>query len=348
MPAAFQVGVASIQHTRWWLTRFRSSTARGRHGACFDRSGMGRPLRYVPPGALVEVTCRTIQERLLLRPSPKVNDVVLGIMGRAQKLFPVRIHAFVVMGNHAHWLLSVNDAAQLAGFMGFVCSNIAREVGRLNDWPHRFWSRRYRSIVVADVTAAVSRLRYILLNGCKEGFVDRPKHWPGLSCAQALTRGDRLTGTWHDRTAEFHARRRGECVSRTQFLCRYSVELSPLPCWAELSASEYRRACAEIVADVEAETRRQRADSGKRCLGRRRVLAQHPHDRPVVSRRSPAPLVHASSREVKEAFIRSYRAFVDAFRTAAECLRKGLTASFPLGAFPPRLPFVSESASVAS
>jgi hypothetical protein len=47
--------------------------------------GMSRHLRFVPDGgALVEVTCRTIQGRLLLRPSQQLNDIVLGILGRAQ------------------------------------------------------------------------------------------------------------------------------------------------------------------------------------------------------------------------------------------------------------------------
>ena len=45
---------------------------------------MGRKLRYLPEeGALVEVTCRTLQGRLLLRPSPELNDIAAGVLGRA-------------------------------------------------------------------------------------------------------------------------------------------------------------------------------------------------------------------------------------------------------------------------
>jgi hypothetical protein len=40
--------------------------------------GMSRHLRFIPEGgALVEVTSRTIQGRLLLCPSPKLNDIIL-------------------------------------------------------------------------------------------------------------------------------------------------------------------------------------------------------------------------------------------------------------------------------
>lgn len=301
---------------------------------------MARPLRFVPPNALVEVTTRTVHGRFLLRPSAEVNDMILGIVGRAQTLYPVRIHAFVVLSNHVHALLSVDDAAQLAAFMAFVNGNIAREIGRLHEWRHRFWARRYRAIVVADDIAAVDRLRYILQNGCKEGLVDRPADWPGLSCVQALAAGKELCGTWLDRTAEFHARRRGERIIPGQFGSAYRVHLSPLPCWSDLSPARHRAACADLVAQVEAETSAARLDSREACVGPQRILAQHPHDRPVASDNSPAPLVHASSTDARKAFRRTYAAFVDAFRTAVACLRRGLEANFPVGAFPPGAPFV--------
>jgi REP element-mobilizing transposase RayT len=301
---------------------------------------MARPLRFVPPGALVEVTTRTVHSRFLLRPSPEVNDLVLGILGRAQSLFPVRIHALVVLSNHAHLLCSVEDAAQLAAFMSFVNGNIAREVGRLHQWQHRFWARRYRGIVVADETAAVARLRYILLNGCQEGLVDRPVDWPGISCVRALTAGHQLRGTWYDRTAEFNARRRGERVVPGEFATQYQVHLSPLPCWRALSPAQHRAACAELVAGIEADTQVRRADSGRGCLGPERILAQDPHGRPLESDTSPAPLVHASCRTVRRQFRRAYTAFVDAFCAAATCLRRGEQADFPAGAFPPGAPFV--------
>jgi REP element-mobilizing transposase RayT len=304
---------------------------------------MARPLRFVPPGALVEVTTRTVHGRFLLRPSPDVNDLILGIIGRAQFLFSVRIHAFVVLSNHWHGLLSVDDAAQLAAFLGFVNGNIAREIGRLHDWRHRFWARRYRAIVVSDETAAVGRLCYILQNGCQEGLVDRPRVWPGLSCVGALTKGQELRGTWHDRTAEYNARRRGEHVAPGQFATEYQVHLSHLPPWRNLSQANHRAACADLIAKIERETRAECAESRWVSVGRERILTQHPHDRPLSSDTSPAPLVHASSRKVSIAFRRAYFAFVDAFRVAAACLRNGEKADFPQGAFPPAAPFVAAS-----
>jgi hypothetical protein len=159
---------------------------------------------------MVEVTTRTLHGRLLLKPSPELTELVLGIVGKAQALYGMTIHAFVFLSTHAHFLLSPTDAGQMAVFMQFINANVAKEAGRLYDWRERVWSRRYRSIVVADEKAAHARLRYILAHGAKEGLVWTPGAWPGPNCVAALTTGAFLRGTWFDRSAEFRARQRGE------------------------------------------------------------------------------------------------------------------------------------------
>jgi len=170
---------------------------------------MPRPLRFVPDNSLVEVTTRTFQGRLLLRPSPELTDIILGIIGKAQALYGMTIHAFVFLSTHAHLLLSPSSAGQLARFMQFVNANVAKEAGRLHDWRDRLWSRRYRAIVVADDTAAHARLRYVMAHGAKEGLSGSPDGWPGPNCVAALTTGELLRGTWFDRSKEFAVRQRG-------------------------------------------------------------------------------------------------------------------------------------------
>jgi hypothetical protein len=75
---------------------------------------MPRPLRFIPEHSLVEITTRTIQGRLLLKPSPELTDLILGIIGKAQALYGMTIHAFVMVSTHAHLLLSPSSAQQLA------------------------------------------------------------------------------------------------------------------------------------------------------------------------------------------------------------------------------------------
>jgi hypothetical protein len=78
--------------------------------------------------------------------------------------------------------------------------------------------------------------------------------------------------------------------------------------------------------------------------GPKAILAQHPFDQPEQPKKSPAPLFHAFKRETRKALWEAYAWFVAAFREAAEKLRTGdLSAKFPIGSFPPALPFVSDA-----
>ncbi len=88
---------------------------------------MARRLRYLPEGSLVEITCRTVQGRLLLHPSPHFNELALGALGRAQARARMRVHVFVILSRHLHVLASPESPQQLAGFMAFVEANPAKE-----------------------------------------------------------------------------------------------------------------------------------------------------------------------------------------------------------------------------
>jgi hypothetical protein len=61
---------------------------------------MPRPLRFIPEKSLVEITTRTLQGRLLLKPSPELTDLILGVIGKAQTLYGMTIHAFVFLSTH--------------------------------------------------------------------------------------------------------------------------------------------------------------------------------------------------------------------------------------------------------
>ena len=101
----------------------------------------------------------------------------------------MEIYAFGGLSNHAHWLVGAADVDQLAGFMGYVKSNLAREAGRIVDWSEKFWGRRYRAIEISprSRSAWIDRLRYVLSHGPKENLVLRCRDWPGLQCIDALT-----------------------------------------------------------------------------------------------------------------------------------------------------------------
>ncbi|HEX4954912.1 MAG TPA: transposase [Thermoanaerobaculia bacterium] len=283
---------------------------------------------------------RTLQGRFLLRPSTRLNQIIAGCLGRAQKRHGMAIHGCVFLSNHFHLLLSPSDAHQLARFMNHFASKLAREVARLYGWREHVWGRRYQAIPVSDEEPAqVGRLRYLLAHGCKESLVERPEDWPGVNCARALATGETLCGVWQDRSAEAVARHEGREIDPSRFAVAEEVRLSALPCWAPLSPAEYRQRVQQLLEEITHHYAAERARQGIRCLGARWVLRQHPHSRPKILPRRHAPRIHAFTSEARRAFQEAYRAFVHTFRLAARRLRAGdLAVRFPPWSFPPPLP----------
>ncbi len=306
---------------------------------------MSRQLRMLDhPSGLVEITSRTLHGRFLMCPSEKVNDLILGVLGRAQAMYGVALHAFCFLSNHFHLLGTVSSAQQMSLFTGFLKGNLAKEIGRLQDWRETFWGRRYHSASVKETEQdQVRRFLYILDNGCKEGLVASPLEWPGVSSAPALYRGETtMQGTWYDRTAQYRAQLRGE---HKLFPSTETVHLTPLPFLQERSVDEQRAFYVDAVREIELKTAHMHQENGTTPLGARAIRRQKPHNKPKAFKASPAPIIHAANPEDFWAMYNARKAKVADYRDAARRLKRGETdVRFPEGCFPPRLPFVESRA----
>lgn len=290
-----------------------------------------------------------------MRPTRQIADLCRGVLARAVRVHSVEVHAFVFLSNHFHLLLTVPDAARLSAFMNFLNSNLAREIGRTVDWREKFWGRRYQAIVVsAEPAAQIERLVYLLRHGCKENLVRSPPDWPGASAVPCMLSGERVKGTWIDRTSLYRAARRKSGGSSGTHESVESFELAPLPCWRDLAPEVRRSHVLEIVRTIESETGRRILATGREPLGRKRLERQNPHQAFIRPPRRATPLVHAASRAMRDAFRAEYRRFVDAFARASAHYRRAsasglawLREGFPAGSFPPPGPFLPTS-SIAS
>jgi hypothetical protein len=78
------------------------------------------------------------------------------------------------------------------------------------------------------------------------------------------------------------------------------------------------------------------------------LLDHHPHKRPEKLKKSPAPWFHCASKTARRELIEAYGSFLAAYHKAAGKLRAGdLSAAFPEGSFPPPLPFIGATLSLA-
>lgn len=305
---------------------------------------MGRAPRYIPrPGALVEITQRTLGGHYFLRPSEEFNEIFVGVLAHAREHHPLDIVAVQCLSNHFHLLVCPETVQQMSDFMKIFSTNLAKEVNRLLGRKETVFPRRYQHIPVSDEEAAqVERLVYLLSQGVKEGLVARPQDWPGVQSADAMLSGEPLQGAWFDRSREDDLRRRGREALKRDIEKRVQVPLTPLPCWRHLSPQARQRRIQDLLSRIEVQASKEHRRRGTHPLGAQWVLRQDPWHRPESSVRTPAPRFHAATRKVRKAMQDAFRLFLLDYREAAKQLLLGQRdVRFPPGCFPPALPFVN-------
>jgi REP element-mobilizing transposase RayT len=277
------------------------------------------------------VTARTIQGRLLLRPSRQVREIIGGILGRAARRYGVGLRGFVFMSNHLHLLVRAPGNA-LSAFMQFLLTNVARKIGVLHRWRGPFWQRRFSCEPVLDRQAELGRLSYILAHGVKEGLVPHHAEWPGLSCLPALLgRTESFPFfNWDWRWQKKGLR--GEDRWSSKLVEHEQIELEPITPWASLDSDE-RVSLAQSLCD---ELARQRQPQRRRVAGPEAVMRQHPHRTVALAPRDGRPLCHASSALVRSQWLGVYHEYRSAYRVASALFRGGQRGvEFPPWAFSP-------------
>ena len=295
------------------------------------------------PRRLVEITQSTFQFRSLLRPSPRLNELIVGALAEAQERYPAQIHAFAFLSTHWHWLATFDDVEHMASFMRFFTAKLSKEVGILHDWKGSVFPERYRHFELSDEQEIEhARLKYVLSQGCKEGLVASPLDWPGVTSTEAMISGEPLRGVWVDRTALCVARSRGKQVSEADFTEERTLRLDPLPGLAHMSRQARALVVLDWVREIEQETAARHRSEGTSPVGVAAVLARDPHYRPEVEpSSSPRPWFHAWSKSAREALRTAFLYFLSAYRAAADRLKAGeADVQFPDYCFPPAMPFV--------
>jgi REP element-mobilizing transposase RayT len=276
------------------------------------------------PGTAYLVTRRCTRREFLLRPSGATNELFLFVLARAALLYGICVHAFCVMSNHYHLVVTDPDA-RLPSFTQYLDALVARAMNAALGRSENFWATEECSVVEL-VTAAdvVDKTAYVLANPVAAGLVRDAREWPGawsapeqLGTQVALPRPKAFFRADGDVPAEV------------------DLELSVPPGFA--SVDDFRRRVVEACAAREEGARRERRSSGRGFLGAAKVLAQKPWARPT-RRAEPLgqlnPRVAARDPSKRTEALARLKAFVASYRRAWAAWRAGVRDTvFPPGTY---------------
>jgi REP element-mobilizing transposase RayT len=277
--------------------------------------------RKIVAGTSYMVTRRCSQRQLLLTPSSTTNDLFLFLLAVAAQRYAIRIHAFCVMSNHLHIILTDTEA-RLPRFHQFLDALLARSVNAsLARW-ESFWAPdSYSAVELVSREDVVEKIAYVLANPVAAGLVRTGAMWPGA---------------WSDPDSFGAAPRE---VSRPKhFFAKKSV--LPQSVGLELTVPEGFDSCAqfkELVAAAVAKLENEaRARFSRAFKGVAWVLKQSPFSRPasVEPRRRLNPRVAAKDKHQRIEALALLKEFVRAYRRALAERRAGnAEAVFPAGTY---------------
>ena len=291
--------------------------------AAARQEGMTAP-RQVLPGTTYLVTRRCSQRQFLLRPSALTNAIFRYVLALAAHRFGIHVHAFCVMSNHVHLLVTDPDA-RLPAFSQYLHSLVARAINAsLGRW-EAFWApASYSAIPLTSPSDVVDKAAYVLGNPVASGLVLRSREWPGLWSAPARIGG---APTKVPRPARFF-RATGYLPETVE------LELTPPPGFD--SAEDFRDRLATALESLEERCRRERPDGRAGVVGVARVLAQRPTARPAPGepRRGLNPRVAARDKWKRIEALSRLAEFIAEYRNAWRARRAGrVGVVFPAGTY---------------
>lgn len=104
-------------------------------------------------------------------------DAFLKWLRDASKLFKVAIHAYVLMPDHLHLLLSPSDENGLARMMQWVGRQYVPYFNRKYKREGTLWKGRYKATVIEPERYFMACCRYIELNPVRNGLVSDPAEY---------------------------------------------------------------------------------------------------------------------------------------------------------------------------
>ena len=134
---------------------------------------MARQARTVIPGQVMHVMVRGNNREMLFYTDAD-RRIYLDWLREAAKQFSCSVHAFALMPNHVHLLMTPQNADSLAKTMQSLGRRYAQYFNQQHHRSGTIWEGRYRSSLI-DPDYFLRCQRYIELNPVRTGFESTPQ-----------------------------------------------------------------------------------------------------------------------------------------------------------------------------
>jgi putative transposase len=134
---------------------------------------MPRPSRLILPGVAVHVIQRGNNRVACFRHE---NDYLMYLAHLRQlaEKYDCAVHAYCLMTNHVHLLMTPGAAGACTGLMRDLGQRYVQYFNRRHERTGTLWEGRFRSCIAESAQYVLGCYRYIELNAVRAGMVDHP------------------------------------------------------------------------------------------------------------------------------------------------------------------------------
>lgn len=279
--------------------------------------------RKVEPGRFYMITRRCLMRLFLLRPDDETNNAFTYCLAEAAVLLGIDILNVCAMSNHYHAVIYDRDGC-FPDFMHRFHAMLARSQNALRGRWENLWSVEEPCVVeLVNREDVVRAMVYVATNPVNDDLVEKVHHWPGVNGYTALVNGRHVSAT---RPRHFF-RPDGPMPDAVTLELVIPPELGP--------REEIVREVRERVEAVEKVHGEERRTTGRRILGRRRILEQSWRSSPSTfdPRRTLRPRVAAKNKWARIAALQRNQEFIHEYRVSRKLWLAGFPTTFPSGTY---------------
>lgn len=127
------------------------------------------------------LTCCLDKRRTLFR-NPRFPKLLLGLYLAQRDKGRLLLHAYVIMPDHYHILLSLKNETSISNLVRTVHSQFALKCREIMPIEGRVWQRRFYDHVIRDREDWEGRFGYVHNNPPEAGLVESVLDYPWSSC----------------------------------------------------------------------------------------------------------------------------------------------------------------------
>ena len=144
---------------------------------------MARLQHRIAPDCTFFVTTKSSQSTALFQVHAAA-DIIVAKLQRYRDAGAYQLHAFVLMPNHLHVLLTPSGSTSIEKAMQLIKGGSSHEIHKQLGARREIWQSGFHEATIRDATDYLSKIRYMHENPVTAGLAATPSDWAWSSASQ--------------------------------------------------------------------------------------------------------------------------------------------------------------------